>query len=229
MTSVQLEGAKSGTALLVEKQAKAELLEVASQMDMPGEPSVEIPTPSRDIKNQQAIVNNELKTAEITRRQQITEKRRANAAYARQRKAEIRRIRQESGATAAKGTPAPDILTEFSKKIMDRMDSFDKKINESLKGLPMRYAQENNPDATTKPVMPREAPDLENDLVAPTPFVRLNTVIPTATYAPPPNAYDRVQKKQVQRYKQMFDNIDFTPKPVESTRPINGNQSTFFF
>lgn len=229
-TNIQLDGAQSAASSISKKQNDAETIEIVTQMAMPLEPSVEIPIPSRDIKNQAAITKKELNTAELTKAETTKLKRQANAKYARERKAELKRLKMESGSTAAKGTPAPDLLSEFSKTLMNRFDKMDATINERLRALPIHKAQENNQDAKTVSSSARIAPDVNNVIIHPTPAVQLTaTIPPNATV--PTNSYQYDQRQRAKRFNQLFDNIDFTPTPAPEATTKNSikKANTFFF
>lgn len=226
MTTVRIQGAKDEEETLREKQEKSELIEVASQMDFPEAVATEIPLPSRDIINQKKLTAAELDAAEITRRETIAAKRRANVAKARERKSELARARHQTGHEFAQGGPAPDILTDWSNKMLEKMDTMNTTLAESFKSFPAILAQERNADSKASSVPSKEAPNQSVTRIQPTPSVK------TPSMSNPPmkrqNAYMQDQAERAKRFKNLFDSMSFNGEPVSTTK-TTANKSVRFF
>lgn len=208
MVNIQIDGQIGHAEKLDQKQEKNELLETATQMDMPRIDPIEIPTPSPDIKGNAEASKIYLTEAEIVRKQTILEKRRANAANARARRAEMRKARTIS--------LPPDPMEMITKQINE---SIDRVFQDKLKSMVSYTPAERNASTSESEIVKTEiAATGDNKVVQ-----QVDSKIEPRKISEKPkryystNAYIDHQKKKVQRLQSFFENISFTQKPIQST------------
>lgn len=217
MVNIQVEGKQGQAQLLEQKQEKDELIEVATQMDMPKVDPIEIPTPSPDIKGNEQATKLFLTEAELVRKQTLLEKRRANAANARARRAEIRKARTLEN--------TPDPMESISKKIAETVD---KAIEANLKKqFPAFTPAPRNANVETNVV--------EVSKIAPTGDEQVIQQVQSKLKIRPlkvgvrrrPDDYIEQQRKRVKRFQSFFENISFNKDPIQTTA-TKPNGTLFF-
>lgn len=149
-----IEGATDPKLELEQKAERQELLEQASQMDQVRVVPVDELRDYSDIKKPTSQENLLEQAAAINKRL-ITDKQRANLERARAAKAEKKRLLEATGSTLAKGTPAPDLLVNLSKRL-DEIDARNGRIEQRL--VDLIKIQPYEAPLQTQHIVPRSKP-----------------------------------------------------------------------
>lgn len=140
---LSVEGQKGQKELIEEKHDESIVMEQVSQMDAELIRPVEISTPSRDIRENQSI-DSTIEKANFVSKRYPSDKQLATLQKARAAKAEKAKVSKFKGTEAAKGTTAPDLLTQITTLFNEKFEAVNQQLHNLRRTLPYEAPLQSN-------------------------------------------------------------------------------------